>query len=46
MTTRLGSFAQVGAPVGLILANLAFLLMSASTQPDEFMQWGWPCRFS
>ena len=45
MTTRLGSFAQVGAPVGLILANLAFLLMSASTQPDEFMQWGWRVPF-
>ena len=45
MTTRLGSFAQVGAPVGVILANLAFLLMSASTQPDEFMQWGWRVPF-
>jgi MFS family permease len=40
-----GSFAQVGAPVGVILANLAFLLMSASTQPDEFMQWGWRVPF-
>ncbi len=40
-----GSFAQVGAPVGVILANLAFLLMSASTEPDAFMQWGWRVPF-
>jgi metabolite-proton symporter len=40
-----GSFAQVGAPVGVILANLAFLLMSASTAPDAFMQWGWRVPF-
>jgi len=40
-----GSFAQVGAPVGVILANLAFLLMSATTAPDTFMQWGWRVPF-
>ena len=40
-----GSFAQVGAPVGVILANLAFLLMSANTSPDAFMQWGWRVPF-
>ena len=40
-----GSFAQVGAPVGVILANLAFLLMSASTEPEAFMQWGWRVPF-
>ena len=40
-----GSFAQVGAPVGVILANLAFLLMSANTSPEGFMQWGWRVPF-
>jgi metabolite-proton symporter len=40
-----GSFAQVGAPIGVILANLAFLLMSATTTPDVFMQWGWRVPF-
>jgi metabolite-proton symporter len=40
-----GSFAQVGAPIGVILANLAFLLMSTTTTPDAFMQWGWRVPF-
>lgn len=40
-----GSFAQVGAPVDVILANLAFLLMSTTTTPDVFMQWGWRVPF-
>jgi metabolite-proton symporter len=40
-----GSFAQVGAPVGVILANLAFLLMSTNTSPEAFMQWGWRVPF-
>jgi metabolite-proton symporter len=40
-----GSFAQVGAPVGVILANLAFLLISTNTTADAFMQWGWRVPF-
>jgi metabolite-proton symporter len=40
-----GSFAQIGAPVGVILANLAFLVISATTTPDAFMQWGWRVPF-
>lgn len=40
-----GSFAQVGAPVGVILANLAFLVVSATTAPETFMQWGWRVPF-
>ena len=40
-----GSFAQVGAPIGVILANLAFLLVSTTTTPDAFMQWGWRVPF-
>ena len=40
-----GSFAQVGAPVGVILANLAFLIVNANTSQDEFMAWGWRIPF-
>ena len=40
-----GSFAQVGAPVGVILANLAFLIVSASTTPEAFLDWGWRVPF-
>jgi len=40
-----GSFAQVGAPVGVILANLAFLIVSAGTSPEAFMDWGWRVPF-
>src|SRR5882724_690029 len=43
-----GSFAQVGAPAGVILANLAFLLVIANTSQQAFMHWGWrlPIVFS
>src|SRR4051812_33716045 len=40
-----GSFAQVGAPAGVILANLAFLLVTANTSQQAFMQWGWRLPF-
>jgi metabolite-proton symporter len=40
-----GSFAQAGAPVGVILANLAFLLVSASLPNETFMAWGWRIPF-
>jgi len=40
-----GSFAQVGAPVGVILANLAFLLVTANTSQQAFMDWGWRLPF-
>ena len=40
-----GSFAQVGAPVGVILANLAFLIVSANTTPEAFQEWGWRVPF-
>jgi metabolite-proton symporter len=40
-----GSFAQVGAPVGVILANLAFLIVSANTSPEAFLEWGWRVPF-
>jgi MFS family permease len=40
-----GSFAQAGAPLGVILANLAFLLMSSNLPEAAFMSWGWRVPF-
>ena len=40
-----GSFAQAGAPVGVVLANLAFLLVSAVAPPDAFVAWAWRVPF-
>jgi len=40
-----GAFAQAGAPVGLILANSAFLAVTASVSPEAFMDWGWRVPF-
>jgi metabolite-proton symporter len=40
-----GSFAQVGAPVGVVLANLAFLLVSSGLSAESFMAWGWRVPF-
>lgn len=40
-----GSFAQMGAPVGVVLANLAFLVATATLAPEAFMSWGWRVPF-
>ena len=40
-----GAFAQAGAPMGVILANLAFLIVSASVSDEAFMSWGWRIPF-
>ena len=40
-----GSFAQAGAPVGVILANLAFIGVSAALSDEAFMSWGWRVPF-
>ena len=40
-----GSFAQIGVPVGVVLANLVFLVMSATLAPDAFQAWGWRVPF-
>lgn len=40
-----GAFAQAGAPVGLILANAAFLAVTAAVSPEAFMDWGWRIPF-
>ena len=41
-----GAYAQAGAPVGVILANLAFILISATVSEEFFMTWGWRIPFS
>lgn len=40
-----GAFAQAGAPVGMILANLAFLGVSAALSDQQFQDWGWRIPF-
>lgn len=40
-----GAYAQAGAPVGVILANVAFMLISYTVSEDAFMQWGWRIPF-
>jgi len=40
-----GAFAQAGAPVGVLLANLAFIGVSTSVSDEAFMEWGWRIPF-
>jgi len=40
-----GAYAQAGAPVGVILANLAFIGVSSSMTDEAFMDWGWRLPF-
>mgnify|MGYP000200148959 CR=1 FL=1 len=40
-----GAYAQAGAPAGVILANLAFIIISYSVSEDFFMTWGWRIPF-
>ncbi|QKV96238.1 MHS family MFS transporter [Streptomyces sp. NA02950] len=40
-----GSFVQLGVPVGLILGNLTFLLMTSAVGKDDFEAWGWRVPF-
>lgn len=42
---RFGMFPQLGAPVGFILANGLFLLLSLMLTPDQFKTWGWRLPF-
>jgi metabolite-proton symporter len=39
------SFAQFGAPAGMVLANGALALMTATTSEEQFLQWGWRVPF-
>jgi metabolite-proton symporter len=39
------SFAQLGAPAGMVLANGALALMTAFTSDASFLEWGWRIPF-
>jgi metabolite-proton symporter len=39
------SFAQLGAPAGMVLANGALALMTAFTSNQAFLDWGWRIPF-
>jgi metabolite-proton symporter len=40
-----GSWVQVGVPAGTLLANLAFLIITALTSNDALVSWGWRIPF-
>jgi MFS family permease len=40
-----GAFAQAGAPIGVILANLAFITASSLVSEESFYSWGWRIPF-
>lgn len=40
-----GAYAQAGAPLGVVLANLAFIGVSGSMSDEAFMDWGWRLPF-
>lgn len=40
-----GSFVQIGVPVGLVLANVVFLVLRATLQVSQFDSWGWRIPF-
>ena len=40
-----GSFAQVGVPIGLVLGNTSFLILSAVLGEETFAAWGWRIPF-
>ncbi len=39
------SFAQFGAPAGMVLANGALALMTVYTTEEQFLEWGWRIPF-
>ncbi len=41
----LGSFAQLGVPMGLVLGTGGMTLLSATLSPEEFSSWGWRVPF-
>ena len=40
-----GSFVQIGAPLGVVLANVVFLLAGVLLPADHFLDWGWRVPF-
>lgn len=41
----LGSWPQIGVPVGTLLANGAFFIMGGLITPEAFIAWGWRIPF-
>lgn len=42
---RFGAAPQLGAPIGLVMANGLFLLLGALLSKEDFMGWGWRLPF-
>jgi metabolite-proton symporter len=40
-----GTFPQLGAPIGFIIANGLFLILSLNMTPEAFASWGWRIPF-
>jgi len=40
-----GTFPQLGAPIGFIIANVLFLVLSLTISPEGFLAWGWRIPF-
>jgi MFS family permease len=40
-----GSFVQIGVPLGLVLANIVFLVVNALVDGPAFLVWGWRIGF-
>lgn len=40
-----GSFVQIGVPLGVLLANVVFLIMGAMLASEAFFAWGWRIPF-
>ncbi len=40
-----GSFVQIGVPLGVVLANLVFLVVGRTVSPELFQAWGWRIPF-
>ena len=40
-----GAVPQLGVPLGLIISNLAFLILTATMSNEQFLAWGWRIAF-
>jgi metabolite-proton symporter len=40
-----GAFPQLGLPTGILLSQLAFLVLTSSLSPETFVAWGWRVAF-
>ena len=40
-----GTFPQLGAPIGFIVANALFLVLNLTMSPESFAAWGWRIPF-